>query len=72
MKQKKKKKFEKKNSKWPIFQNGHFSKSPILKTFLQKFHGLALKTQKMHFLIVLAFMSDSLMTKDQSKKFSQK
>ena len=29
---------EKKKSKWPIFQNGHFSKSPILKFFLRKFH----------------------------------
>ena len=25
-------------SKWPIFQNGRFSKSPILKIFLRKFH----------------------------------
>ena len=30
--------FEEKNSKWPIFQNGRFSKSPILETFLRKFH----------------------------------
>ena len=29
--------FEEKNSKWPIFQKGRFSKSPILKIFLQKF-----------------------------------
>ena len=25
--------FEEKNSKWPIFQNGRFSKSPILEFF---------------------------------------
>ena len=36
----KKKKFEEKNSKWPIFQNGRFSKSPILEKKLRKFHGL--------------------------------
>ena len=30
--------FEEKNSKWPIFQNGRFSKSPILDFFLRKFH----------------------------------
>ena len=30
MKQKKNFFFEEKNSKWPIFQNGRFSKSPIL------------------------------------------
>ena len=30
MKQKKKKIFEENNSKWSIFQNGCFSKSPIL------------------------------------------
>ena len=34
--------FEEKNSKWPIFQNGRFSKSPILKIFLRKFHRLVL------------------------------
>ena len=34
--------FEKKNPKWLIFQNRHFSKSPILKIFLWKFHGLVL------------------------------
>ena len=34
--------FEEKNSKWPIFQNGRFSKSPILKIFSQKFHILVL------------------------------
>ena len=33
---------KKKNPKWPIFQNGRFSKSPILKNFLWKFHGLVL------------------------------
>ena len=33
---------KKKNSKWPIFQNGRFSKSPILKIFLRKFHRLVL------------------------------
>ena len=43
MKQKKKKKkFRTKNSKWPIFQNGHFSKTPIFKNFLRKFHRLVL------------------------------
>ena len=30
--------FEEKNSKWPIFQNGRFLKSPILKIFLRKFY----------------------------------
>ena len=30
--------FEEKNSKWPIFQNGRFSKSPILEIFSRKFH----------------------------------
>ena len=34
--------FEEKNSKWPIFQNGRFSKSPILEIFLRKFHRLVL------------------------------
>ena len=34
--------FDEKNSKWPIFQNGRFSKSPILKFFLQKLHRLVL------------------------------
>ena len=34
--------FEEKNSKWPIFQNHRFSKLPILKIFLQKFHRLVL------------------------------
>ena len=29
-------------SKWPIFQNGRFSKSPILEIFLRKFHRLVL------------------------------
>ena len=33
-----KKNFEEKNSKWPIFQNRRFLKSPILETVLQKFH----------------------------------
>ena len=42
MKQKKNFFFEEKNSKWPIFQNGRFSKSPILKIFSQKFLGLGL------------------------------
>ena len=37
-----KKKFQEKNSKWPIFQNGRFSKSPILEMFLQKFYRLVL------------------------------
>ena len=41
MKQKKKI-FEEKNSRWPIFQNGHFSKSSILEKILQKFHRLVL------------------------------
>ena len=30
--------FGEKNSKWPIFQNGRFSKSPILEIFSRKFH----------------------------------
>ena len=30
--------FEEKNSKWPIFQNRRFSKSPILEIFSRKFH----------------------------------
>ena len=34
--------FEEKNSKLLIFQNGHFSKWPILEIFLQKFHRLVL------------------------------
>ena len=38
MKQKKKKFFEEKNSKWRIFQNRRFSKSPILENFLWKFY----------------------------------
>ena len=42
MKQKKNFFFDEKNSKWPIFQNGRFSKSPILKNFSQKFHGSVL------------------------------
>ena len=42
MKRKKKKIFEEKNSKWPIFQNGRFSKSLILEIFLRKFHRLVL------------------------------
>ena len=29
---------DEKNSKWPIFQNGRFSKSPILKKFSRKSH----------------------------------
>ena len=29
--------FEEKNSKWPIFQNGRFSKSSILEIFSRKF-----------------------------------
>ena len=35
-----KKKFllKKKNSKWPIFQNRRFSKSPILEIFSRKFY----------------------------------
>ena len=35
MKQKKKK-IDEKNSKWPIFQNGRFSKSPIHEIFTKK------------------------------------
>ena len=31
---------KKENSKLRIFQNGHFSKSPILKIFSPKFHRL--------------------------------
>ena len=42
MKQKKIFFLKKKNSKWPIFQNGRFSKSPILKIFSRKFHRLVL------------------------------
>ena len=38
----KKKIFRRKNSKWPIFQNGRFSKSPILEIFSRKFHRLVL------------------------------
>ena len=38
MKQKKNFFFEEKNSKWPIFQNGCFSKLSILEKILQKFH----------------------------------
>ncbi len=34
--------FEEKNSKWPIFQNGRFSKLPILEIFSRKFHRLVL------------------------------
>ena len=34
--------FEEKNSKWPILQNGRFSKSPILVKFLRKFHRFVL------------------------------
>ena len=34
--------FEEKNSKWLIFQNGHFSKLPILENFLRKFLGSVL------------------------------
>ena len=34
--------FDEKNSKWLIFQNGHFSKSPILEIFSRKFHRLVL------------------------------
>jgi hypothetical protein len=34
--------FEKKDSKLAIFQNGRFSKSPILKKKFWKFHGLVL------------------------------
>ena len=30
--------FEETNSKWPIFQNRRFSKSPILEIFSRKFH----------------------------------
>ena len=32
--------FEEENSKWPIFQNGRFSKSPIFKKFSRKFNRL--------------------------------
>ena len=39
---KEKKILEKNNPKWPILQNGHFSKWPIFKLFLWKFHGLVL------------------------------
>ena len=39
---KKKKKIDEKNSKWPIFLNGRFSKSPILKKFPRKFQRSAL------------------------------
>ena len=35
--------FKEKNSKWPIFQNCHFSKSPILENFLRKFHRSVLR-----------------------------
>ena len=42
MRMKQKKIFEEKNSNWPIFQNGRFSKSPILKKFSRKFHRLVL------------------------------
>jgi hypothetical protein len=42
MKQKKEKNFKKKNSKWPIFQNVRFSKSPILKIFSKIFYRLVL------------------------------
>ena len=42
MKQKKNFFFEEKNSKWLIFQNGRFSKLPILEILLQKFHRLVL------------------------------
>ena len=31
-----------KKSKWPIFQNERFSKSPIFEIFLQKFYRLVL------------------------------
>jgi len=41
MKQKKKF-FSRKKIKWQIFQNGHFSKSPILEIFSRKFHRLVL------------------------------
>ena len=34
--------FEEKNSKWSIFQNGRFSKSPILEIFWRKFYRLVL------------------------------
>ena len=34
--------FKKKNSKWSIFQNGRFSKSPILEIFSRKFYSLVL------------------------------
>ena len=34
--------FEEKNSKWPIFQNGHFSKLPILKILFLKSYRLVL------------------------------
>ena len=33
---------KKKKSKWPIFQNGRFSKSPIFEIFLRKFYRLVL------------------------------
>ena len=38
----KQKKIQEKNSKWLIFQNGHFSKLPILEKFLGKFYRLVL------------------------------
>ena len=42
MRMKQKKILEKKNSKWLIFQNGRFSKLPILKIFSRKFYRLVL------------------------------
>ena len=41
-KKSKKKKARKKKSKWPIFQNGRFLKSPIFEIFLRKFYRLVL------------------------------
>ena len=42
MKQKKNIFFEEKISKWPIFQNVRFSKSPILEIFSRNFYRLVL------------------------------
>ena len=42
----KQKKNEEKNPKWLIFQNGRFSKSPILKNFSRKFYCLFLPLHK--------------------------
>ena len=42
MKQKKYFFWRRKKSKWPIFQNGRFLKSPIFEIFLRKFYRLVL------------------------------